>query len=250
MGLKWEIYTHNRYVTFTDGTAYFPGAGPPGGVLVLTNQQDSTLTYQHQNTFRFIPIFETHASYQKVYRRRASFPQPNFIKLNMCCCFFIQISDCLPFMESDNVQVESWRMWHVLTSFSIGTHYYRYGLNKWKVQLICTVEISKLYMIWCQSVCLGLWNLRCAVCTTAKVQSYVVHQQPALYTTDLHCAPWWKVGVTPNLFAFFAGIYGTYWKQTLFVWTQSIVIWWFTMYIQIKVHNVVLYRRTLWWCTM
>ncbi len=31
---------------------------------------------------------------------------------------------------------------------------------------------------------------------------------------------------------------------------HSIVFRWFTRYIQIKVHNVVLYRRTLWWSTM
>ena len=34
------------------------------------------------------------------------------------------------------------------------------------------------------------------------------------------------------------------------MFVRSIVFLWLTTNMQIKVHNVVLYRQTLWWCTM
>ena len=51
------------------------------------------------------------------------------------------------------------------------------NLNGW---LIC--------ITFCLSVCLSGF-VRPTLCTTLWVQDYIVHHQPALCTTDLHCAP-------------------------------------------------------------
>ncbi len=96
-----------------------------------------------------------------------------------------------------------------------------------------------------------------------------------LCTIDLHCAPpicivHHGVQGRPNLlrsrghllhFSCFGdshGITAIFQVTSQWTWirrctracTQNIVIQWFTAYIQIEVHNVVLYRHTLWWCTM
>ena len=104
----------------------------------------------------------------------------------------------------------------------------------------------------------------------------VVHRPPALCTM-VHKGDliFWEVGLAPSTFL---GSHGTYRKRTLFcpsycsfpggftlnilnippstcrwctrVRTRSIVFRWCTRYIQIKVHNVVLYQHTLCWCRM
>ena len=95
----------------------------------------------------------------------------------------------------------------------------------------------------CVSVCVCVL-VEATLCTNSTAQSYFVYHRPALCTTELRCAPW-----CPR---------GTYFFEKLIIlrWcastrTHSIVFRWFKRYIQIEVHNVVLYQYTLLWgCTM
>ena len=70
--------------------------------------------------------------------------------------------------------------------------------------------------------------------TTSWVHDYVVHHSTLLFTTDLHCA---VMCITR----------GTYVCQKCTrAWMHNIVFWWLITNMQIKVHNVVLYRHTFW----
>ncbi len=82
------------------------------------------------------------------------------------------------------------------------------------------VEVIELVLSICLSEVVGLM-LR----LISMVQTYVVHYQPALCTTDMHCVHHGAQGGP------------TFLRWCTRAWTQSIVIWWFTMHIQIKVHN-------------
>ena len=135
-----------------------------------------------------------------------------------------------------------------------------------------------LLLIWAQGL-VGLWDLHCAPSREYRT---------TLCTTDLHCAPPFHQpalctmvhkrdlcpsdGLPPTFFIFYAfdGSQATCPKWTLFVriwWgtrtykhTQlvhkhitrtyiNVVFLWLTTDMQIKVHNVLLYRCILWWCT-
>ncbi len=122
---------------------------------------------------------------------------------------------------------------------------------------VCKLNVGLLCITVCLSVCLGLLELCCA-----PPREY----RTTLCTTELHCVlsscivhhgaqggPMsGRSGGRPRHFPFFDGAQGICKKLTLFVcgaeartYTNMVFLW-LTTNKQIKVHNVVLHRRTLW----
>ena len=114
-------------------------------------------------------------------------------------------------------------------------------------------EVIESELSFCVSVCVGLWELHCAppsehrilfmmLCTIdlcCEPPTCVVHHR---HTGDL-CP--WEVGVAPDIFHFLIGHKEHAEKRTLFVRIIPIIFLWLRKNMQIKVHNVVLYRHTL-----
>ena len=63
------------------------------------------------------------------------------------------------------------------------------GLKGRQMTTKLTVTLSYL-SCWYGFDIIGHSNVGPTLCTTATVQSYIMHHQPALCTTDLHCAPY------------------------------------------------------------
>ena len=59
-------------------------------------------------------------------------------------------------------------------------------MNAWALTLPPLSATEVIESVWCVSVC-GFVGP--TLCTTAKVQSYIVHHRPALCTIDLRITP-------------------------------------------------------------